>query len=73
MFAAARDLLANCENVAVVGDNLDSDIAGAQRAGLDAILVLSGATTAEDLSESVTQPDAVLPTLAHLSVAECAE
>lgn len=66
MFAIARGLLAGCASVAVVGDNLATDIAGARRADLDGILVLSGATTAADLHRADIQPDLVLPTLAHL-------
>ena len=66
MFAVARDLLAGCARVAVVGDNLATDIAGAQHAGIDAILVLSGATGADELERADVQPDMVLPTLAQL-------
>lgn len=66
MFAIARDLLADCGRIAVVGDNLATDIAGAKRAGIDAILVLSGATNAAELGRADIQPDLVLPTLADL-------
>lgn len=66
IFAMACDLLAGCARVAVVGDNLASDIAGAKRAGLDAILVLSGANSAGDLERAVVPPDIVLPTIAAL-------
>ena len=64
MFAVARHLLSECAHIAVVGDNLVADIAGAKRAGLDAILVLSGATSADDLEGADIQPDLVLPSLA---------
>lgn len=70
MFAVARGLLADCERVAVVGDNLATDIAGARRAGLASILVLSGATVAGDLERAQVQPDMVLPTLAALDAAQ---
>jgi 3-hydroxyisobutyrate dehydrogenase/2-hydroxy-3-oxopropionate reductase len=66
MFAAARKLLANCARVAMIGDNLATDIAGAKRAGLDAILVLSGATAPHDLMRAEVRPDLVLPSLAAL-------
>jgi 4-nitrophenyl phosphatase len=66
IFAVARHLLADCKRVAVIGDNLASDIAGAKRAGLETILVLSGATTVAELERAVVQPDHVLPTLAHI-------
>jgi 3-hydroxyisobutyrate dehydrogenase len=63
MFDVAREALSDCARVAVVGDHLVSDIAGAKRAGLDAILVLTGTATAEDLKRAAIQPDLVLPRL----------
>lgn len=66
MFEIAREALAGCVRVAVVGDNLASDIAGAKRAGLDAILVLTGASTEADLDAAEFQPDLVLASLAEL-------
>ena len=42
IFESARALLVGCRRVAVVGDHLDSDIAGGNRAGLLTILVLTG-------------------------------
>lgn len=67
MFAVARQLLAGCTRVVVVGDNLRTDIAGAKRAGLEAILVLSGASSSEDAEAADTQPDLILPSLAALT------
>jgi glutathione S-transferase len=55
-----------CQRVAVVGDNLASDIAGAKRAGPDAILVLTGASTEADLYGAEHRPDLVVPSLAEL-------
>jgi HAD superfamily hydrolase (TIGR01450 family) len=66
IFALARELLAGCRRVAMIGDNLATDIAGAKRAGLDAILVLSGATGPSDLEQEPARPDLVLPSLAAL-------
>jgi HAD superfamily hydrolase (TIGR01450 family) len=66
MFEIARDLLVGCRRVAVVGDHLDSDVGGAKRAGLDAILVLTGATTASELATAAVKPDLVVPSLAAL-------
>jgi 4-nitrophenyl phosphatase len=45
----------------VVGDNPDSDIAGARRSGVESVLVLTGVTSAEAASRLVgeTQPDHV--------------
>ena len=39
----------------VVGDRLDTDIAGAHRAGLDSLLVFTGVTTEEDLASASPQ------------------
>ncbi len=40
----------------VVGDRLDTDIAGAERLGWDSLLVLSGITTRDDLASSSVTP-----------------
>lgn len=51
----------------VVGDRLDSDVAGAAAAGLDSALVLTGSTTAaEAAAASDPAPVAVAATLAEL-------
>jgi 3-hydroxyisobutyrate dehydrogenase len=66
VFEIARDALAPCERLAVVGDHLVSDIGGAKRAGLGAILVLSGTATEDEIDSAPIQPDLVLPSLAAL-------
>ena len=52
----------------LVGDNLESDIAGAKRLGMATILTLSGVTHASDVSSipSHLTPDRVIPDLSHL-------
>jgi HAD superfamily hydrolase (TIGR01450 family) len=67
MFLIARDLLRARQRVAVVGDNLASDIAGAKRAGLDAILVLTGASTRDEVAVADYAPDLVLDSIADLA------
>lgn len=52
---------------ASLGDRLDTDIAGGQRAGLKSILVLSGVTDLETLSASSIQPDWVFPSIAEIT------
>jgi 4-nitrophenyl phosphatase len=62
----AREALAGCERIAAIGDHLITDIAGAKRAGLDAILVLTGVTRPEDLPGAAILPDLVLESLTEL-------
>ena len=52
--------------VAMVGDRIASDIEGGQRAGLETILVLSGASTREEAAAAATRPDHVVDDLAAL-------
>lgn len=65
MFEAAKRRLGG-DHMAMVGDALDADIAGGQRAGMATILVLSGRTTREERERSSVEPDLVLPDLAAL-------
>jgi 4-nitrophenyl phosphatase len=51
------------EQTAMLGDRLDTDIAGAQRAGLASILVLTGIATRESLAQSAVRPDWVFDNL----------
>jgi HAD superfamily hydrolase (TIGR01450 family) len=51
--AAARD--AGAKRSLVVGDRLDTDIAGARRAGMDSLLVLTG--VADERAVSLVSPD----------------
>ena len=73
VFGIAREALAGCDRIAVVGDQLLADIEGAKRAGLAAILVLTGATARTDLERAAVQPDLVLESLAELPDAINAE
>ncbi|WP_067479707.1 HAD-IIA family hydrolase [Nocardia amamiensis] len=50
---------ANSRSALVVGDRLDTDIEGANRVGLDALLVLTGVSTLDELREA---PDERIPT-----------
>ena len=54
------------ERVAMVGDRIASDIEGGRRAGLETILVLSGATSREEAEAADPPPDHVLDDLAGL-------
>jgi ribonucleotide monophosphatase NagD (HAD superfamily) len=67
IFDIARGLLDGRRSVAVVGDSLDSDIAGGKSADLFTILVLTGQTSRESLSTASIKPDLVLPDLHALA------
>lgn len=58
---------------AMLGDRLDTDIEGAQKAGLASILVLTGVTSRQALVESPIRPDFVSEDLVALRVAWQAE
>ena len=53
----------------VVGDRLETDILGGQRAGLPTVLILTGVTRPSDLKDSDLQPDWVYPDLPALTAA----
>ena len=55
------------ETTAVVGDRLDTDIAGGVRAGLTTVLVLSGISTEADLAVSPVKPDLVCAGIEELT------
>ena len=56
---ALQRMGARPEHTAALGDRLDTDIAGGQRAGLATVLVLSGIATQADLDTSPVKPDLV--------------
>jgi 4-nitrophenyl phosphatase len=55
------------DQVAMIGDRLDTDVVGGRRAGLRTILLLSGVTSAEEARSATPPPDAVLPDLASVA------
>ena len=63
---ALADMKAKPKNTIAIGDDLITDIAGAQRAGMKAYLVTTGKHTKEDLKGSVIKPDRVLDSIADL-------
>ena len=54
------------EGVAVIGDRLETDILGGRRVGLSTILVLSGATSRQELENSTIKPDLVFENVRQL-------
>lgn len=57
------------EELASIGDRLDTDIAGGRRLGMRTILVLSGIASHEDLEKSAVKPDWVFRNLLELNQA----
>ncbi len=55
------------QQAAMIGDRIDTDVVGGQRAGLRTVLVLTGLTSAVQVADSPTQPDVVVPHLAALA------
>jgi HAD superfamily hydrolase (TIGR01450 family) len=66
LFAMARERIAAAKRVAMVGDRVSSDIEGGRRAGLETVLVLSGATSREEAGDADLAPDHVVDDLAAL-------
>ncbi len=65
LFATALDRLGPGRAL-VVGDRLDTDLAGARAAGLDGAIVLTGATSAATARDADPAPAFVAPSLAEL-------
>jgi HAD superfamily hydrolase (TIGR01457 family) len=64
--AALRTLGAAPEETLMVGDQLDTDILGANQAGIDSALVLTGITTQEMVEESPIKPTFIFDNLPAL-------
>jgi 4-nitrophenyl phosphatase len=69
MEEALRILGLKAEDVAVIGDQIDVDVAAGKAIGAATLLVLSGVTTRENLDEMIQkfgEPDYVLEHLGEL-------
>jgi len=64
--AAASSMAVDLANVAVVGDDVTTDVAGAQRCGAVSVLVRTGKFREDDLSVALVEPDLVLDSVASL-------
>jgi len=63
---ALSELGATAAEAAVVGDDLESDVGGAQKAGMAGILVRTGKFLPEELAASNIRPDALVDSVADL-------
>jgi HAD superfamily hydrolase (TIGR01450 family) len=61
-----RRLAVEPADAVIVGDRLSTDIAMSVPLGMSSVLVMSGATAAADVSQSLTQPDFIIAGLADL-------
>jgi HAD superfamily hydrolase (TIGR01450 family) len=66
LFEMALAAIGDAGRVAMIGDRISSDIEGGRRAGLETILVLSGASSREDAEAADPPPDHVLDDLTGL-------
>jgi HAD superfamily hydrolase (TIGR01450 family) len=66
LFEMARERVRAAQRVAMVGDRISSDIEGGRRAGLETILVLSGATSRDEAEGASPAPDHIVADLAGL-------
>lgn len=66
---ALEKLGVDASRAAAVGDRLDTDIEGGQRAGMRTVLVLSGVSTKEDLAASAQKPTWVFDNLKEMAEA----
>ncbi|MBP1911647.1 HAD-IIA family hydrolase [Thermococcus stetteri] len=65
-YEVVKDRLGDVEELWMVGDRLDTDIAFAKRFGMKAVMVLTGVSTLKDVAESDIKPDLVLPDVGEL-------
>lgn len=63
---ALQDLNLPAENVMMIGDDIESDIAGARALGICSVLVQTGKFRAQDLERNDIQPDLILPSIQSL-------
>lgn len=66
LFEMALEAIGAAERVAMVGDRIASDIDGGRAAGLETVLVLSGASSRAEAEAAEPAPDHVLENLAGL-------
>jgi 4-nitrophenyl phosphatase len=70
MFRVALEMLDSPPDaVLMVGDRLDTDIAGARSAGIASVLALTGVTRREEVADSPHQPDLVVEDMRELLAA----
>lgn len=64
--ALTENLHRDKHKLVIIGDRLDTDVAGGKNAGISTILSLSGSTKEEDISKSDIKPDYIIRDLRDL-------
>ena len=64
--AALAELGAAAAEAVMVGDDIESDVGGAKRAGLRAVLVRTGKFREETLAAAEVQPDGIVDSIAEV-------
>ena len=64
--AALAELGASAAEAVMVGDDIESDVGGAKRAGLRAVLVRTGKFREETLAAAEVQPDGIVDSIAEV-------
>uniref|UniRef100_A0A0A9YF17 Phospholysine phosphohistidine inorganic pyrophosphate phosphatase n=1 Tax=Lygus hesperus TaxID=30085 RepID=A0A0A9YF17_LYGHE len=62
---AVNDMNLNCDQVMMIGDDVEHDVGGAQAAGLKGALVRTGKFTKKDENHPKVKPDLIVNNLAH--------
>jgi NagD protein len=70
--AARKELGLTTDQTIVIGDTMETDILGGVQLGFKTILVLSGGTRREDLSNYAYRPDRIVASITDLDPAELA-
>ncbi|NJE05675.1 HAD family hydrolase [Thermococcus sp. M36] len=65
-YEVAREKLDGVDEIWMVGDRLDTDIAFAKHFGMKAVMVLTGVSSLEDVEKSDVRPDLILPSVKEL-------
>jgi 4-nitrophenyl phosphatase len=66
VYEVVMEKLGKVEEVWMVGDRLDTDVAFAKRFGMKAVMVLTGVSTLGDVEKSEIKPDLVVPSVREL-------
>ncbi len=68
MRAARKELGLDTRNTTIIGDTMTTDILGGVQMGYKTILVLTGSTTMDDLSDFEYRPDTIVNSIDSLSI-----